>query len=77
MTPGDGDSPAADGAEDPEGDREGPAMADAGATVAGALDVVLAPGVAAQAPTSPHAKSRASPRGIAWLVLIVASSSIS
>jgi hypothetical protein len=49
-------------------------MADAGASVAGALDVVLAPGVAAQAPTSAHATSNASPRGIAWVVLIVASS---
>ena len=57
-------------------DREGvgvrPGVADGAATdvVGAATDVALAPGVAAQAPASPHARSRASPRGIARVVSI-------
>src|SRR5471030_2680383 len=55
------DSAPADGAENPDDGGEEAAIA----------VVVLAPGLAAQAPTSPHARSNASPRGIAWVVLIV------
>ena len=60
-------------ATDREGVGVGPGVADGSATdvVGAATDVALGPGVAAQAPTSPHARSKASPRGIAWVVLIM------
>jgi len=51
--------------------REVVAAAGVVTAVARAADVALAPGVAAQAPTSPHARSRESARAIGWVVLIV------